>query len=192
MNRKILVALFLCPVAIFGATRVLDLTGGTIEVGDSDTTTSEFHNTTFLTDQELLIEMRESIKDRQGREDAYRNFDVEGTWSDKLNEVQSTFIKNHVLKPLISKNICTINVEKSFSRCPSGYDAVVIIKDGKATNEGWMISRSGCDEDPVAMFKYDVVAKTVQAKVSDKVGFIPLDDYFKLYESANKNLKKSS
>ncbi len=188
MNRKVLAVLFLCPVAFFATNKMIGMAGTTSKTTEKTTQDTYVVNNNFVSSEEVISEMKESIKDRKGRQKAYRESKYVGLWSDKLNEVQTNFLKASVVKPLEKNNICTINLERSFSRCPSGYDAVVITKDNQLTNEGWLICRSGCDDNPITMFRFDVIAKTAEAKVSDRIGYISLDEYFKVYKTASADL----
>ena len=188
MNHKILAVLFICPVAIFAADKMIGIAGNSVRTNERTSPTSEIHINSIVSNEELVTEMKASIKDRKGREKAFDQTEHEGLWSDKMNEVQRNFISMNVVKKLEKKNICTIDLERSFSRCPSGYDAVVIVKNNQITNEGWMTAQSGCSDEPIAMFRYDINAKTIEAKVSDKVGYVPLDEFFKIYKTASASI----
>lgn len=190
MNRKILAVLLVCPVLFFATDKMIGIAGKHSPVKNKFVKSENIHINSNLSNEEIVAEMKATIKDRQGREDAFSKTEYTGLWNDdKMKEEEIKFLRTNLVKKLETKNICTIDVEKSFSRCPSGYDAYVILKEGLVTNEGWMIARSGCDDNPIAMFRYDFKSSTVEAKVSDKVGYVPLDEFCKVYKTAKVGMK---
>ncbi len=202
MNRKILAVLLFCPVVAFTADKMIGIndhkepaknkitvkTYAITNSSDPSTSNNVLVEVNRVNTEELVTEMKKTINDRESREAAFYASDYTGIWGDELTKEEAKFLKSHVIRKLENHNICSIDLKESFSRCPSGYNAYVILADGKPTNEGWMISNSGCDADPITMFRYDVAAGTVEAKVSDKAGYVSLDDFFKLYKSAKKSL----
>ena len=189
MNRKILAVLLVCPVLFFATDKMIGIAGKHAPVKDKFVKSEKIHINSNLTNQEIVAEMKATIMDRPGREDAFSKTDNTGLWNAVMKEEETNFIRTNLVKKLESKNICTIDIEHSFSRCPSGYDAYVILKDGKPTNEGWMIARSSCDDEPVAMFRYDFKAGTMEGKVSEKVGYVPFDEFCKIYKTAKSGMK---
>lgn len=201
MNRKVLAALLVVPVLFFATEKVIGLTNNTSTVKEkiSNSSFSEEKSTDLkifhsnLTNEELVNEMKSTILNRKGREKQFDASDYTGTWDEeKLGTNVRNLIRTKVVDKLTTLNICTINVQKSFSRCPSGYDAYVILKDGKVTNEGWMMASSGCDMEPIAMFRYDVNTSAVEGKISDVAGYVPLEEFCKIYKTAKKDLKAKS
>ena len=195
MNRKILAVLLVAPVLVFATDRVMTLSGKNTPTAVKEKISAPVnenlelaHNSQF-TSEEIISEMKASILDREGRQRTFEETDYTGTWDEeKVKGDLGKFVKARVVNQLERNNICSIDLKKSFSRCPSGYDAYIIVQDDHITNEGWMIARSGCDFDPIAKFRYDMPASKVEAKVSDKVGYLPLDEFFKVYKAAAKSL----
>jgi hypothetical protein len=103
--------------------------------------------------------------------------------SDEVKE----FIKAKVEEPLEAANPVSIDLERSFSRCPSGYHIVLLSKDeGGLSNQGWMVVDDGCWDRPIAKFRYDIQANTVEGYVGEKTGYLALNAFFKLYKVAAK------
>lgn len=196
MNRKVLAALIICPVLFLATDKVIGITGTSTSLKDiivthsGDDDLSSVSNANF-TNEELLLEMKASILNRKGREKEFSETEFTGRWDkEKLGDELVTFLESKVVHKLETENLCTINLQNSFSRCPSGYDAYVITKDTKVTNEGWLMANSGCDGEAIARFRYDVANNTIEAKISDKAGFVPLDDFCKIYKAAKNDLRK--
>jgi hypothetical protein len=207
MNRKVLAVLLLCPVLVFAADRMISYSGkqpnptvkekissstGVADLKKDNTPAPDDikikeNPSTELSYDDLVAEMKASITNREDRETAYRETDYTGLWDEeKVNAELNKFLKNHVLTKLTRANVCRVDLQKSFSRCPSGYDVNVIVKDGKVTNEGWLIVENGCDYEPMARFRYDIATAKVDAQISAKAGYVALDDYLKIYKSAQK------
>lgn len=208
MNRKILAVLLVCPVLVFAADRMISYSGkkpnptvkekiasstgvATLKKEVTPEPTNEVtikeKPKTELSYDDLVAEMKSSIDNREDRQNAYGETESTGLWDDeKINADLSKFLKTHVLNKLSKANVCRVDLQKSFSRCPSGYDVNVIVKDGKVTNEGWLIVENGCDYEPMARFRYDVASAKVDAQISAKAGYVALDDYLKIYKSATK------
>jgi hypothetical protein len=97
------------------------------------------------------------------------------------------WLKKHVHEPLEKANPKGINLERSFSRCPSGYHVEIAGQDNVLTNEGWMVVDDGCWNRPVAKFRYDMAANKVEALAGETLGYIPLQDFFRLYAKVAKS-----
>ncbi len=195
MNRKVLAALIICPVLFLATDKVIGITGTStslkeIIVNNSDNNDLSTISHNNYTNEELLSEMKGSILNRKGREKEFSETECIGRWDEEaLGAELVKFLKNKVVHKLETENLCTINLQNSFSRCPSGYDAHVITKDTKITNQGWLMANSGCDGDAIAKFRYDVANNMIEAKISDKAGYVPLDDFCKIYKAAKNDLK---
>jgi hypothetical protein len=211
MNRKILAVLLLCPVLVFAADRMISYSGkkpnptvkekissstgvANLKNGDSPATSNNTDikkgPATELGYDDLVAEMKISISNREDRDAAYHETEYTGLWDDeKVNTELNKFLTSHVLNKLSRANVCRVDLKKSFSRCPSGYDVNVIVKDGKVTNEGWLVVENGCDYEPIARFRYDVASAKVDAQISAKAGYVALDDFLKIYKSATRNTK---
>ena len=187
MNRKLLSFLLVIPVVVFASDKILHMDIKNSSLG-ANTQIDEIHSDAIINDDEMVTEMKILIKDLKGREKAFRESKYISVWDQQVNDEQRTFLRNNVVKKLESKNICQLDLQKSFSRCPSGYDAVVITKDKVITSEGWMICRSGCDENPITKFRFDTKTGLVECKVSDKAGYLKLDDFCKLYKTAKASM----
>ena len=196
MNRKVLAAIIICPVLFLATDKVIGITGNStnlkeIIVSNSDENALSSVSNSQFTNEELLAEMKGSILNRKGREKEFSESEYTGRWDkEKLGDDLVKFLDKKVINTLETQNICTINLQNSFSRCPSGYDAYVITKDNRITNEGWLMANSGCDGDAIAKFRYDVANNIVEAKISNKTGFIPLEDFCKIYKAAKNDLRK--
>jgi hypothetical protein len=196
MNRKILAVLLICPVLVFAADKMMSTTGKksnpTVKEKINSTAapgTQKKLDDTELSSEELVSEMKTSITNREDRQKAFNESDHTGLSDDEKVTVQlSNFLKSNVINKLTRANVCKVDLQKSFSRCPSGYGVNVIVKDGKVTNEGWLIVEKGCDYEPMAKFRYDVPTNKIEAEISAKAGFVSLDDYLKLYRTAQKSL----
>lgn len=196
MNRKVLAALIICPVLFLATDKVIGITGTSTSLKDiivnnsNENDLSSISHSNF-TNEELLSEMKGSILNRKGREKEFSESEFTGRWDkETLGADLVKFLDNKVVHKLEMENLCTINLQNSFSRCPSGYDAYVITKDTKITNEGWLMANSGCDGDAIAKFRYDVANNTIEAKISDKAGYVPFDDFCKIYKAAKNDLRK--
>lgn len=183
MNRKILAVFIVAPMVVFASDKILNIKHNTIYI-QANQQIEEIHSNAIINDEEMVTEMKISIKDMKGREKAFSASNYVSLWSAYIKDDERKFIQANVIKKLEAKNICKIDLKHSFSRCPSGYDAVVISRDKVVTNEGWIICRSGCDQDPITKFRYDVKAGAVECKISDKAGYVSIDEYCKLYKTA--------
>lgn len=104
--------------------------------------------------------------------------------SDELGKDLSTWLENHVERPLRKANPMKVNLENSFSRCPSGYHILVLASEGGPSNEGWLIGADGCMDEPIGKFRYDVTANTVKVHIGTTDQLVGLSQYFQLYKSA--------
>ncbi len=189
MNRKILAVLLLFPVAVFAADRMISHPSKIVTPLVNNEVKVTNANSTELNSEELAAELKASIKDREGRNNAYAASEITGLWDDDLVKQEvHYFLKTNVLGKLNKYNVNKLNLKESFSRCPSGYEVYVIKNDNKITNEGWMMSSSGCDYDPMAKFRFDINSKKVEVLVSEKAGYLDIDQYLKLYKSVSKDL----
>jgi hypothetical protein len=199
MNRKFFAAIMIVPVLFFATERVIGINekklnekeavnpnaGVNKPLGTDNILSDNFTN------EELMVEMKATILNRKGREKQFDASEYTSRWDEeKLGATTAKFISTHVVKKLEANNICGMDLQKSFSRCPSGYDAYVVLNNGTITNEGWLLANQGCDMEPIAMFRYDVSKSMVEGKISDKAGYLPIDDFCKLYKAAKKDLKK--
>jgi hypothetical protein len=199
MNRKFLAAIMVVPVLFFATERVIGINEKKLHEHEAVTPNAgvnkpldneKIFNTNF-TNEELMVEMKATILNRKGREKEFDQTEYATQWDEeKLGAPTIKFLKTHVVKKLEVNNICVLDLQKSFSRCPSGYEAFVIVNNGTVTNEGWLLANSGCDREPIAMFRYDVSTSMVEGKISNKAGYLPMDDFCKLYKAAKKDLKK--
>lgn len=212
MNRKILAVLLFVPVVAFTADKMIGLESkkspaegkisnkagstsmpeGKLPVKEEKKMMADENlNSVELTkvnSEELISEMKWSIDHREERQNEYYAADITGVWADKLTKEEKKFIKNKVVKKLESTNVCKIDLKESFSRCPSGYEAYVIVENDKVTNTGFLISNSGCDDDPIAKFRFDIANDKVEARISPKAGYVPLDDFLRIYRTASKRV----
>jgi len=190
MNRKFLAVLLLSPVLVFAADKMIDLPAKKAFLNPKEEVKQKDNsNHVIINSEELATELKASIKDRDGRNRAYDATEITGLWDEDLVKPElHKFLKTHVLARLNKHNVHKLNLRESFSRCPSGYEVYVIKNNNKITNEGWMMSSSGCDYDPMAKFRYDVANEKVEVKVSERVGFIEIDEYLKLYKTVLKDL----
>ena len=187
MNIKILAVLIACPVLFFAADKMLAINGNDNPTKEESSKSTEIKVNSKFNNEEIIAEMKLTIKDIEGREKAFSDANRVSIWSDEISDDREKFIRAKLIKKLETENICSIDLERSFSRCPSGYNAYVVMKDDKVTNEGWFTSSSGCDSEPIAMFRYDVAASTMEAKVSEKIGYVPFDEFCKIYRTAKKS-----
>jgi hypothetical protein len=105
--------------------------------------------------------------------------------TEELGEALSAWLKKAVYEPLRAANPYGIRLDRSFSRCPSGYRAVVVAnEEGAPTNQGWLIADQGCHLRPMAKFRYDYKTRTVEALAGNTLGFIPLDEFLHLAKAA--------
>lgn len=74
----------------------------------------------------------------------------------------------------------TLNLERSFSRCGTGYNVYVPQEATEETNEAVMVYQSGCMDYVIAELRFDVAGSNIQAKISDEVGFVPINTFFKV------------
>jgi hypothetical protein len=188
MNRKVLAALLVFPVVVFASDKIFHISDKISSSSANSNLEEITSHTSFINDEEMVLEMKIAIKDKKGREKAFQESECINMWDEQVKPEERKLIKDDLIDKLQSKNICSIDVKRSFSRCPSGYDAVIITNDKVVTKEGWMLCRSGCDSEPIAKFRYDVKAGTIEAKVSDKAGYIGLDDFCKLYKTAKASM----
>ncbi len=126
------------------------------------------------------------------------DFDREGAAAEQYNEINQIwlgderldadtreFLEEKVATPFEAANLFGINLEESFSRCPSGYHIVVVEgEDQQPTNEGYLVRDQGCWDRPVARFRYNVPAQAVAVILSAQTS-IDLDEFLKLYKKAS-------
>lgn len=117
-----------------------------------------------------------------GQEEFYA---AKTTWyrSDEIPEGEVKFFET-VMDKLKETNVAGISL-RSFSRCPSGYSLdIVLAENGKPTNAGYIVFRSGCSDECMGYFRYDAATLEMEVLVSQTVGFVPLDEYLSLYKEA--------
>jgi len=193
MNRRILATLIVIPVAAFASAKIIGSSSNFLpsSVKSSLISTTDENvkvDGKVLTNEELIDEMKLSIQDREGRQAKYQDMNIKWLYEEGITDDRQKFIQAKLIKKVEAENICSIDLQKSFSRCPSGYEATLVADGTKLTNEGWLLASSGCDMEPVAMFRYDVAANTMEAKVSDRVGYVSINDFCKIYKAASKSL----
>lgn len=101
-----------------------------------------------------------------------------------IDESLGEWLKEEIKGGLEKANPLSIDLAESFSRCPSGYHVLLISKDNLPTQEGWMIADDGCWDRPIAKFRYDFAAKTIEADAGTTLGYLPLDEFFSLLKAA--------
>lgn len=124
--------------------------------------------------------------DREGAAAAQYN-DINQIWlgDERLDADTRAFLEEKVATPFEAANLFGINLEESFSRCPSGYHIVVVEgEDEQPTHEGYLVRDQGCWDRPVARFRYNVPAQEVAVLLSAKTS-IGLDEFLKLYKKAS-------
>jgi len=184
MNKLILAAAVALPVAFFAVDKNSASFSADSKKSDRTEVIAEDHTTSFVGDEVLVSELKMSIANKEARQEEYYNADIQGLWSDDLKKETTSFLKNKVVKKMEKANVCSIDLKESFSRCPSGYNAYVIMNNGQATNEGYIVSNSGCDSDPLAKIRFDVPSQKVECFISAKAGYVGLDDFLALYKKA--------
>lgn len=102
----------------------------------------------------------------------------------EMGKERTAWLLANVKTPLEKANPVGIDIERAFSRCPSGYRVTVVAQDGRPTNEGWLIADRGCMDQAMGKFRYDMQAGTVEVKAGPTLGYLPLDQYLKLYKAA--------
>lgn len=146
--------------------------------------------------EDMLNEMRTTILNDTLLEKEYEKDKKVNYYRSEVNDELKTFLKNKVLKKIRRKNIAFVRypffIFALFSRCPTGYHVEIIKKNSELTNEGWMSASWGCQTKIISKFRYEIKTGMVEAKVSDNIGYIPMDEFVRLYKDANKGLRKSS
>lgn len=99
----------------------------------------------------------------------------------RVSDAEQTWLEKHVSDVLDQANPIGMNLERSFSRCPSGYHIVLSADGEKVLPEGWLIADDGCWDRPVGKFKYDLAAGTVEALYGDQA--VPLKDYLRMLKA---------
>jgi hypothetical protein len=102
-----------------------------------------------------------------------------------VGEKLTNWLGKNVSAPVKAANPVKLRLGESFSRCPSGYHIVLVTKDEKLTDGGWIIADHGCNDQPIGKFQYDMLAGTVGVFVGENTGYVPLAKYLKLYKAAN-------
>lgn len=132
-----------------------------------------------------ISKLKESF-DQEGQE--YQRYnDGQHLWlgDERLSAETVAFLEEKVVEPFKAANLFGIDLEKSFSRCPSGYHIVIVQgEDAQVTDEGYMIRDQGCWDRPVARFRYNVAAEEVAVLLSPTTS-IGLDEFLKLYKKAS-------
>jgi hypothetical protein len=133
-----------------------------------------------------IADLKASFDDQEGAE--YQRYnDAAQIWlgDERLSADTREFLEKKALAPFKAANLFGINLEKSFSRCPSGYHITVVEnEEGQVTDEGYLVRDQGCWDRPVARFRYNVAAEEVAVFVSPTVN-IGLDEFLKLYKKAS-------
>jgi hypothetical protein len=168
----------------------LGLSGSRTTISENKMNLQAFNG---FTREEMLAEMKTTILNEEALEKEMDSTEVLPYYAENISLKVELLIKNKLIRKIRNKNIASIyRTWNIFSRCPSGYNAVVIADQGAPTAYGWMLVSKGCRTLPISKFKYDIKNNSIEAMVSDKVGYIPLDEFIILYKMANLELKKTS
>ena len=106
--------------------------------------------------------------------------------SDVVEQELYRWLTNHVMNPLQKANPMTLDVNRAFSRCSSGYRLSLVTSEGKVTNEGWLLGDEGCWQRPLGKFAYDLAAGKVNVHLGTTEAMVPLDEYLKLLKDSFK------
>lgn len=140
---------------------------------------------TATEERRILLKEIKKLKTvyEEGGSEEYQ--EVNRLWSgnEQLSATTQKFLDKYVEQVLEEANPFGMNLERSFSRCPSGYNVVVIADENfEPTDEGFMIHNEGCWDRPIAKFRYDVAAKSVDVVLSE--GTVSLKRFLELFEEA--------
>lgn len=214
MNPKILAALLLIPVAVFATDRIVSTShdGGGKEKQKSLTNqpapTGNQVSAESATEQQAVataivpetkhavrLDTREAVDAVKALLDSLENGsepflnEYERAYvhasSDAASADTLNFLMKQVLRPLKDVNPMTIRLDRSFSRCPSGYHVEMLTKEGRPTSNGIMVVDDGCWDRPIGIFRYDMITHNVEVQAGEGLGYLPLDQYLKLLKAAN-------
>ncbi len=140
-----------------------------------------------LTTAEKKAMMVQSMEDMQiAYTEEQTNDRLASFYQDNLDQELYKWLTNHVLSPLQKSNPMAINVERSFSRCPSGYSITLASVDDKVTNEGWLLGDEGCWDRPIGKFQYNVADGSVNVHLGTSNAMLPLQEYLTLFKASFK------
>lgn len=97
-------------------------------------------------------------------------------YPDEMDQQLYKWLNNHIMTPMEKVNPMKINLERSFSRCTSGYRISLVTSDGKITNEGWLLGDQGCWQRPMGKFQYDVADGKVNVHLGTSDSMVPLQE----------------
>jgi hypothetical protein len=139
-----------------------------------------------MSDEELLLEIEAGLP--QQREKFYLlNYGKDMVWGGTggIDEALDEFLEKGLIGAMEELNPSALNLTASFGRCPSGYYYTLLTdQDGNPTLEGWMIMQQGCSDEPLGQFRFNQDISRCEAKVSDRLGYIPVRQYLRLLREA--------
>lgn len=212
MNQKIFAALLLIPVAVFATDRIVSSDGGGKEKQRTSTTQQSSPEASTTADpttetktiatlnqpeakQAVRLDTREAVDEMKALLDSLESGsmpileEMEREYiyasSDAVSSDTINWLMKNVLRPLKENNPMTIRLDRSFSRCPSGYHVEILSKEGRPTGDGLMVLDDGCWDRPIGIFRYDMISHNVEVQAGDRLGYLPLESYLKLLKSAN-------
>jgi hypothetical protein len=166
-------------------TYATEQTNATTTVAPVDPETSAAERRTLLIAE---ISKLKAAFDQEGKEYERYN-EARQTWlgDENISAETTDFLKKRVEAPFEAANLYGLDLEKSFSRCPSGYHITVMYANEEETeigNEGYMVRDQGCWDRPVARFRFNVAKDEVAVILSENTT-IDLNEFLKLYKKAS-------
>lgn len=130
--------------------------------------------------KEAVKQLKETFASSEAME-TFWTLDLLWASHENIDEATQALLTK-VQDKLEAENPATINL-RSFSRCPSGY-RVMIVSSGESqpTTEGYLCFDRGCDQQPLAKFKYETATETVQVSLGEGKGYVSLDEFIELYK----------
>lgn len=137
------------------------------------------------TELAMVDELKATIERYEsGEYDEDSNDDLVWLNEDDHSKATVDFVKSKVLAPVKRVNPMGIDLDRSYSRCPSGYHVLMVSREEKPTNEGWIVADQGCWDRKIGHFRYEIASKTVEVNIGKQSGFVSLDTYLRICKKA--------
>ncbi len=207
MNRKIFAALLIFPVALFATDRFVSTPGGggkgknktkqaTVQTTNQAGIAAPVQQQTVLHEQEtepvkvssaeatnfefMVKELTASLDKMDEEKDGIFDREIESVKYSKNLDPKTADNLKKLLGRLRKENPINLDFSRSFSRCGTGYNIYVFKGETVKINEAAMIYHSGCRDVVISKIQYDENASNITAKISDKVGYVPINTFFKV------------
>lgn len=203
MNRKLFAALLLLPITIFATERIVspNLEGGgkakkqaktqsqaespnAAQAAQANAENDLNANTPAPTPfPEMVAALKIELADSKISEEIFSKF--EGSY-DRISDISESAINKmrEIERRLTEADYFELEAKMAFSRCGSGYDVIILEKDENLFRSGYMVFHRGCENQRIGEIRFDENAENVSAKINDAIGFVSIDEFFKVLKAA--------